>query len=66
MIKIIDKFTKDSLMKLRLWNLLPHDYAPFFRILHIIVISSQNQRQVKSEIRTFLQTSDEFLRSLVI
>ncbi|PLK56256.1 hypothetical protein CWN69_29345, partial [Klebsiella quasipneumoniae] len=24
-------------MKLRLWNLLPHDYAPFFRILHIIV-----------------------------
>lgn len=37
MIKIIDKFTKDSLMKLRLWNLLPHDYAPFFRILHIIV-----------------------------
>jgi hypothetical protein len=23
-------------MKLRLWNLLPHDYA-FFRILHIIV-----------------------------
>ncbi|HAB3526882.1 TPA_asm: cytochrome b/b6 domain-containing protein, partial [Salmonella enterica subsp. enterica serovar Typhimurium] len=25
MIKIIDKFTKDSLMKLRLWNLLPHD-----------------------------------------
>ncbi|HAS1348040.1 TPA: cytochrome b/b6 domain-containing protein, partial [Enterobacter hormaechei] len=23
MIKIIDKFTKDSLMKLRLWNLLP-------------------------------------------
>lgn len=24
-------------MKLQLWNLLPHDYAPFFRILHIIV-----------------------------
>ncbi len=24
-------------MKSRLWNLLPHEYAPFFRILHIIV-----------------------------
>ncbi len=24
-------------MKSRLWNMLPHEYAPFFRILHIIV-----------------------------
>lgn len=30
------------------------------------LISSPNQRQAKSEIRAFLQTSDKFLRSLVI
>lgn len=37
MIQTMGKYAKSSLMKLRVWSLLPHEYATFFRILHTMV-----------------------------
>ena len=37
MIQTMGKYAKSSLMKLRVWSMLPHEYASFFRILHTMV-----------------------------
>ena len=37
MIQTMGKYAKSSLMKLRVWSLLPHEYATFFRILHTMM-----------------------------
>lgn len=37
MIQTMGKYAKNSLMKLRVWSMLPHEYASFFRILHTMV-----------------------------